>query len=120
MVHFCFPHDRKHDVGRAVINAVILLHNWPGDVSKSSCIPKSEQPKSEQIKSEQANPNKPEQDLSKYSAQELYSAIALYPEDTWKESPEYKQLMKNLKNKSLEQLRDEGYLIPNWKRCGKK
>ena len=47
--------------------------------------------------------------------QELYSLIARYKEDTWKDSPEYKELMRRLKNYPLETLKEQGYYIPGWK-----
>ena len=50
------------------------------------------------------------------SAQDLYSAILHYPYDTWKDGPEYAELMRRLKSKSIEELTEEGYSIPNWKR----
>jgi len=75
-----------------------------------------EQNKPEQIeKPEQNNPNRitRTKPLKNYTAQELYDAIKSYPRDTWVDSPEKKQLDYNLDNKSLKELQDEGYWIPN-------
>lgn len=46
---------------------------------------------------------------------ELYSNIDHYQRDTWKDSPEFKELMRRLKSYSLNRLKEEGYSIPSWK-----
>ena len=48
-------------------------------------------------------------------AQDLYDEIGIYEHDTWKDSPEYKELMKRLRAYSEAKLKAEGYDIPNWK-----
>ncbi len=48
-------------------------------------------------------------------ANELYSKIAEYPGDTWKESPEFLELMKTLRDNDIESLKEKGYAIPSWK-----
>ena len=47
---------------------------------------------------------------------ELYTRIEFYPQDTWKDSPEFAELMKRLKEMSIEELEAKGYSVPNWKR----
>ncbi len=49
------------------------------------------------------------------TAKDLYRAINSYPEDTWKDSPEFAALMHRLKTKSVAKLKAEGYYIPSWK-----
>ena len=58
--------------------------------------------------------------LKEMGAQDLYDEIESYPGDTWWDSAEYKELMKRLNGKSLEELRRDGYKIPNWKKPGLK
>ncbi len=53
--------------------------------------------------------------ISFMTAAELYLAINSYPQDTWKDSPEFKELMKRLHSKSIEELESEGYSVPCWK-----
>ena len=48
-------------------------------------------------------------------AKELYNAINNYESDIWKDSVEFKKLMKILKSTSIKQLKTQGYDIPNWK-----
>jgi len=55
------------------------------------------------------------EDVTTLGPQELYIRINLYPGVTWKTSPEYAELMKRLKEKSVEELKDQGYFIPTWK-----
>jgi len=45
-------------------------------------------------------------------AEMLYAYIGVYPEDTWKDSPEFKELNLRLK-KPVKWLRDNKYWIPN-------
>jgi hypothetical protein len=54
-------------------------------------------------------------DFSEYGAQDLYDEIGTYQGDAWKECPAYKELCRRLEKKSIEQLKLEGYFIPNWK-----
>ena len=49
------------------------------------------------------------------TANDLYVAIRNYPQDTWKDSPEFKELMKRLHSMSIEELEAGGYDIPCWK-----
>ena len=53
--------------------------------------------------------------LSQLIVQELYQRINRYKHDTWKQSPEYKELMSRLNTLDLEQLSRDGYWIPGWK-----
>ncbi len=53
--------------------------------------------------------------VSFMSAKELYLAIHNYPQDTWKDSVEYKELMKRLHSLSIEELEAGGYRVPCWK-----
>lgn len=70
-------------------------------------------------KPEQSGANNPNKDnpnrTAKLSAQDLYDGIDTYPEDTWKDSEEYKELERRIKAKSVKTLEEEGYWIPNWK-----
>lgn len=47
--------------------------------------------------------------------QDLYDAINGYEADTWKESNEFKELMRRLKSMNIVALDKQGYKIPNWK-----
>jgi hypothetical protein len=53
--------------------------------------------------------------LSVPTAEDLYDAISSYPEDTWKDSPEYEELMKRLRSTPIKVLEERGYYIPSWK-----
>ena len=55
------------------------------------------------------------EDATKMDAKTLYAFIRAYSGDSWKDSPEFKELQKRLKGKTLKQLQDEGYWIPSWK-----
>jgi hypothetical protein len=55
-------------------------------------------------------------DLSKLSAEDLYNGISTYKEDKWIDSPEHEELMRRLKELSIEELEEQGFKIPNWKR----
>ena len=59
---------------------------------------------------------KPEQKLKNYTAQDLYLSIDTYPADTWKDSPEFKELMRRLKTLSVKKLEEQSFSIPAWKR----
>ena len=48
-------------------------------------------------------------------AQDLYDEINAYIGDKWVESIEYAELMSRLRNWSLTRLRNENYVIPQWK-----
>uniref|UniRef100_A0A6H1ZW19 Uncharacterized protein n=1 Tax=viral metagenome TaxID=1070528 RepID=A0A6H1ZW19_9ZZZZ len=71
--------------------------------------------KSEHPKANISNANTPKIKSEHLTAQDLYDAISSYPHGTWKDSPEYAELMKRLKTKSEEKLRKEGYWLPAWK-----
>ena len=49
------------------------------------------------------------------SRSKLYLAINHCPGNTWKDSPEFAELMRRLRAKSVEELESEGYWIPSWK-----
>ncbi len=49
------------------------------------------------------------------SASDLYDMIGRYPEDTWRFSSEYKELMRRLRSMSIDELESGGYYIPCWK-----
>lgn len=53
--------------------------------------------------------------LEAMTADQLYTAIYSYPEDTWIDSPEYLELMSRLRSKTVAELEAEGYWIPCWK-----
>ena len=59
--------------------------------------------------------NEPPDKIGELTAKQLYVAINSYPHDTWKDSPEYKELMKRLHSKTIEELESEGYSVPCWK-----
>ncbi len=61
-----------------------------------------------------AKPNSDTQ-LGQLSRKQLKAAIDSYPEDTWKDSPEYRELIHRLHTKSIDELEAEGYWIPAWK-----
>ncbi len=54
--------------------------------------------------------------LKKMTADDLYDAISTYPRDTWKDSIEFKELIKRIKVKPVSSLEKEGYFVPNWKK----
>ena len=54
--------------------------------------------------------------LKNNKAEDLYDAINNYESDTWKDSFEFKELMKILKSTSVEKLKAQGYIIPSWKK----
>ena len=47
---------------------------------------------------------------------DLYESIGNYPQDTWVNSPEHRELMGRLRSMSIEELEQGGYWIPCWKR----
>ena len=47
--------------------------------------------------------------------QEITNAISHYPQDTWKDSPEFAELMRRLHARTVVELKAEGYWIPAWK-----
>ena len=49
------------------------------------------------------------------TAEGLYEAINGYEADTWKDSNEFKELMRRLKSMNIVKLVEQGYKIPNWK-----
>ena len=49
------------------------------------------------------------------SASDLYNAISHYLANAWVASPEFGELMRRLRVKSVEELKSEGYWIPSWK-----
>ena len=53
--------------------------------------------------------------LARATANDLYVAINSYPQDTWKDNPEFKELMKRLHSMSVEELEAGGYDVPCWK-----
>lgn len=54
-------------------------------------------------------------DLKEYTAEDLYDAINSYESDSWKDSPEFKELMKRLKTMPIKKLEAQGYIVPGWK-----
>jgi len=80
------------------------------------------QPEQQPEQGEQINPNKPQPEqpeqksFKNYTAQNLYDEIAMYPNDTWKDSPAYLELIKRLKKWDIKKLRELKYYIPNWKK----
>ncbi len=70
----------------------------------------------EQTKTDNTNfINRWGKNVGEMDAGTLYAYIGAYQNDTWKDSPEYRELMKRLKSKPLKALRTEGYWIPSWK-----
>ncbi len=53
--------------------------------------------------------------VSRLTAKQLYFGINSYPQDTWKDSIEYKELMRRLHSMSIAELKSGGYDIPCWK-----
>ena len=53
------------------------------------------------------------EDVKKMDAKTLYAYIDAYEHDTWKDSPEYKELISRLNTYTLDKLRDGGYEIPS-------
>ena len=53
--------------------------------------------------------------MKEHKAYELYQAIDNYEGDTWKDSNEFKELMRRLKAMPIKVLESQGYKIPNWK-----
>jgi len=51
--------------------------------------------------------------VTKMTADDLYHAINCYPGNSWKDSPEFEELMRRLETFSIDEL--TGYWIPNWK-----
>jgi endogenous inhibitor of DNA gyrase (YacG/DUF329 family) len=77
-------------------------------------VPTSDKPTSDTLKiATSDNIGQDKVDLSKLSASELYNQISLYPQDTWKNSPEFQELNKHLGKKTLKELTDGGYWIPS-------
>ena len=64
---------------------------------------------------EQSNPNKQPEQIKKLSAEELYNKIGHYPNDTWKDSQEYRELKRRLNTMTIKDLRDSGHWMPNWR-----
>ena len=58
--------------------------------------------------------------LSKLSKDDIYAAINSYPQDTWKDSPEFRELKRRLKSMTVEELYEKEYFIPSWKEHGLK
>jgi hypothetical protein len=56
-----------------------------------------------------------ETDPKQMSRSMLQAKINSYPGDTWKHSPEMKELMRRLHKYSIARLESEGYAIPAWK-----
>ena len=50
------------------------------------------------------------------TAAQITAAIDSYPQDTWKDSLEYEELMHRLRTMSIKELVDKGHSIPAWKR----
>ena len=69
--------------------------------------------KSEQIKSEQLEIKSEQPKANKMSAKEIYDAIDNYPQNTWRESLEYAELMRRLGTWTKEKLQETGHWIPN-------
>ncbi len=46
---------------------------------------------------------------------DLYRAVCCYPSVSWKQSPEYKEIMHRLHTMTVEQLELEGQFVPCWK-----
>ncbi len=57
----------------------------------------------------------PNNQVEQLSRKQLKAAIDSYPEDTWKDSLEYRELIHRLHTKSVDELKAEGYWIPAWK-----
>lgn len=60
-------------------------------------------------------PVKSKQGIPSLTAEQLYSGIYGYPQDGWKDSAEYKELMRRLHAFTIERLQAKGYFIPCWK-----
>ncbi len=53
--------------------------------------------------------------LKEETAQELYSAINRYDVGSWKQSIEFKELIRRIKSLPIKILKEQGYKIPDWK-----
>ena len=91
--------EKVHDFGEEIdfdkTRFKTTLQDGPGSLKSDKVIP--EQPVS----------------LKDLTARQLYQKINHYPHDTWKHSPEFKELQRRLETKTLEQLQAEGYWIPS-------
>ncbi len=73
--------------------------------------PNRSQPEHEQIKS----PEQVDNPLGGVLYDDLYRAVCCYPGVTWKQSPEYAEIMYRLHNLTVEELESEGQFVPCWK-----
>lgn len=64
--------------------------------------------------SERVSEREISKEIKEMDAQMLYACIGSYPRDTWKDSPEYGELLERLKN-PVSWLRERGYFIPSYK-----
>jgi uncharacterized protein YccT (UPF0319 family) len=78
--------------------------------------PEKQTDKTKQEANGQKQTDKIETSLKDLTAEDLYFKIDCYPNDSWKDSIEYNELIKRLNNKDISVLSKEGYIIPNWKR----
>jgi hypothetical protein len=91
---------------------------------------RTEQPEQNpnKVQPEQANPNRiidlsllpfgvvrPTFPFDPEVAEQQEQQDADYKEDRWKHSPQYAELIWNLLNLSLTELKDKGFWIPNWR-----
>jgi len=73
--------------------------------------------KVEQVKPEQSKvEHKPEQGVKSMTRHPLSAAIRAYPQDSWVNSSEHKELMRRLHSMSIDELEADGYWVPAWKR----
>lgn len=56
--------------------------------------------------------------VEQLTRKQLKTAIDSCSEDTWKYSPEYKELIHRLHTRTVGELTDDGYYIPSWKYSG--
>ena len=103
----------KRKSARFCSPACRVKYNREVDTPHNSCEPPEE--KLGMINGELVAVNQWGEDVKALGPRDLYIRINLYPGVTWKTSPEYAELMKRLKEKSVEELKDQGYFIPAWK-----
>ena len=100
---FCGDTCRKA-YNRKVKSGQATADKLTADISTTDTLVSTEDKQPEQI-----IPDK----IKNLSRLDLKLAIDSYPEDTWKDSPEFAELEHRLRTKSEKELRAEGYSIPS-------
>lgn len=53
--------------------------------------------------------------IESLTASQLYLAVNNYRQDTWKDSAEFKELLRRLHGSTVTQLESQGFHVPAWK-----